>query len=81
MTDWMSADEALERLGVRAQTLYAYVSRGRVRAEADPADPRRSRYRRSDIDHLVGRKLRGRKTADVAQGAISWGEPVPKLSV
>ena len=76
MTDWISADEALERLGVRAQTLYAYVSRGRVRAEADPADPRRSRYRRADIDQLVGRKLRGRKTADVAQGAISWGEPV-----
>ena len=47
--DWLSADEAMERLNVRSQTLYAYVSRGRIRAEADPADPRKSRYRASDI--------------------------------
>ena len=66
----------MERLGVRAQTLYAYVSRGRVRAESDPVDPRRSRYRAGDVATLVQRKQRGRKQADVAQGAISWGEPV-----
>jgi citrate synthase len=40
MADWLSADEALTRLRVRPQTLYAYVSRGRVRAEPDPAEPR-----------------------------------------
>ena len=66
----------MERLGVRAQTLYAYVSRGRVRAQSDPVDPRRSRYRAGDVATLVQRKQRGRKQADVAQGAISWGEPV-----
>ena len=64
------------RLGVRPQTLYAYVSRGRVRAEADPADPRRSRYRAGDIAALSGRKARSRKVADVAADAIAWGEPV-----
>ena len=35
MTDWIAAEEALRRLKVRPQTLYAYVSRGRVRAEPD----------------------------------------------
>ncbi len=76
MTEWLKADEALARLGVRPQTLYAYVSRGRVYAEPDPRDPRRSRYRASDIAALRVRKARGRKAADVAADAIAWGEPV-----
>ena len=76
MTDWLSADEALTRLRVRPQTLYAYVSRGRVRAEPDPTAPRRSRYRASDVAALAERKARGRKAADVAGAAIEWGEPV-----
>ena len=74
--DWIDAGEALRRLGVRPQTLYAYVSRGRVRAEPDPAEPRRSRYRTSDIAALAHRKSRGRKAAAVAAEAIAWGEPV-----
>ena len=53
MTEWLKSNEALARLGVRSQTLYAYVSRGRVRAEPDPGDPRRSRYRASDIAALT----------------------------
>src|SRR5580698_10852658 len=76
MTEWISAEEAMARLRVRPQTLYAYVSRGRVRAEPDPAEPRRSRYRMSDVAALADRKARGRKAADVAVGAIAWGEPV-----
>ena len=76
MSEWLSSEEALGRLGVRAQTLYAYVSRGRVRAEPDPQEPRRSRYRASDVAALAQRKARGRKAADVAVGAIAWGEPV-----
>jgi citrate synthase len=76
MRDWLTAEEAQRRLGVRAQTLYAYVSRGRIRVAADPADPRRSRYRASDVGALVERKARGRKAAEVAKGAIAWGEPV-----
>jgi citrate synthase len=75
-SDWIGAGEALRRLGVRPQTLYAYVSRGRVRAEPDPAEPRRSRYRTSDIAALAQRKSRGRKAAAVAANAIAWGEPV-----
>jgi citrate synthase len=76
MPDWLSAEEALTRLKVRPQTLYAYVSRGRLRAEPDPTEPRRSRYRASDVVALAERKARGRKASDVAIGAIAWGEPV-----
>ena len=71
--DWISAEEAMERLGVRPQTLYAYVSRGRVEARPDPADPRRSRYRLADIGGLAERKKRGRKASEVAAGAIEIG--------
>lgn len=74
--DWLTAEEAMEQLGVRPQTLYAYVSRGRIEARPDPEDPRRSRYRLADIGQLAERKRRGRKASDVAAAAISWGEPV-----
>jgi citrate synthase len=66
----------MERLGVRPQTLYAYVSRGRIQARADYRDPRRSRYLASDIAALAAAKARGRKRSQVAADAIAWGEPV-----
>lgn len=74
--EWIAADEARSRLGVRPQTLYAYVSRGRVQVRADPHDPRRSLYRAADIASLADRKARSRKVSEVAAGAIAWGEPV-----
>ena len=74
--DWIAAEEARDRLGVRPQTLYAYVSRGRVQVRPDPGDPRRSLYRSADIAALAQRKARSRKVSDVATGAIAWGEPV-----
>src|SRR3569623_1990765 len=73
---WRSAAEALARLKVKPQTLYANVSRGRIRAKADPADPRRSLYRGEDVERLAGRP-RGRPTMEaLASGALDWGEPV-----
>lgn len=74
--DWLAAEDARARLGVRPQTLYAYVSRGRVQVRPDPKDPRRSLYRAADISALSQRKTRSRKVSDVAAGAIAWGEPV-----
>jgi citrate synthase len=79
MPVWLSANEALGRLSVKPQTLYAYVSRGRVGVRPDPADPRRSLYASNDVDRLVARKRRGR--AAVAAGALSWGDPVVPSAV
>jgi len=76
VAEWVSAQEAMDRLGVRAQPLYAYVSRGRIEARADAGDPRKSLYSAEDIDRLRQRKARGRKAAHVAEDAIAWGEPV-----
>jgi citrate synthase len=76
MAEWVGANEAMERLGVRPQTLYAYVSRGRIEARPDGGDPRKSLYSAEDIDRLRQRKARGRKAAHVAEDAIAWGEPV-----
>ncbi len=73
---WLTAEEALRRLRVKPQTLYASVSRGRIAARADPADPRRSLYREEDVDRLASRP-RGRPTATAtASEAIAWGAPV-----
>jgi citrate synthase len=75
MTEWMDREAALAALGVRAQTLYAYVSRGRIGMRSDPADPRRSLYRADDIAGLTARRARGRRPAAIAASAIAWGEP------
>ena len=36
MAAWITLDEARAFLGVRAQTIYAYVSRGLIEAHPDP---------------------------------------------
>lgn len=54
MERWIAREEALTRLGVKTQTLYAYVSRGRIAARPDPADPRRSQYDAEDVARLTG---------------------------
>lgn len=76
MPDWMTAEDVMSRLGIRPQTLYAYVSRGRLRAEPDPSHPRRRRYSASDVAALAARRSQGRKASEVAAGAIAFGEPV-----
>lgn len=76
MSEWLSAQEVMDRLNIRAQTLYAYVSRGRIEARAQADDPRKSLYRKADIVRLETRKARGRKAAAVAQETIAFGEPI-----
>jgi citrate synthase len=81
MTEWIGRDAALKRLGIRSQTLYAYVSRGRIGARADPEDPRRSLYRAADVAALTAQQARSRKTSDIAAGALNWGEPAITTTV
>ncbi|ESX60498.1 citrate synthase [Mesorhizobium sp. LSHC422A00] len=75
MSEWLSREEALERLKVRPQTLYAYVSRGRIGMRPDESDPRRSQYRADDIAALATHRARGRSPSAIAESAIAWGEP------
>ena len=73
---WLTAPQALARLQVRPQTLYAYVSRGRVQARPDPADPRRSLYSKPDVERLALSSRTVRRPSAVAASAIAWGEPM-----
>jgi citrate synthase len=75
MNQWIARDEALSRLGIKAQTLYAYASRGRIRMRPDPADSRRSLYNADDIAEASVRKARGRRPASIAASSMDWGEP------
>jgi len=73
---WLTASEALARLGSKPQSLYASVSRGRIRAKSDPTDSRKSLYSAEDVDRLAARSRGRRSAVAVAAEAISWGDPV-----
>lgn len=80
---WIGRGEALSRLGVKAQTLYAYVSRGRIAARPDPADPRRSLYAVRDIARLTGDLVEdeGEGPRAVERGPAARGEADLESSV
>ena len=79
--DWLTANEALALLGTQPQTLYANVSRGRIKARRDPADSRKSLYRGDDVRRLAQRGAGRRKQEAVATGAMHWGEPVLRTAI
>ncbi|WP_396333244.1 citrate synthase [Burkholderia anthina] len=75
MHNWISLTEAARRLGVRAQTVYAYASRGSIAVMQDPDDPRKSLYRAEDVVALCRKKQVGRKRAALAASTIFGAEP------
>ena len=68
-------DEACQLLGVRPQTVYAYVSRGKLEVTPDPSDTRRSLYRAEDVAGLAKRKQAGRKHETLAANTLFGSEP------
>lgn len=55
---WLTSEAAARHLGVKPETLYAYVSRGTVHSERIPGS-RRSRFLRADVERLAARQRRG----------------------
>ncbi len=82
MSEWSTAAEAAERLGIQLPTLYAYVSRGLLVSHPIPGAHRGSRYRKADIDRLAGR-ARGRAAAGaftvVVDSSLTLVEPSGRL--
>jgi citrate synthase len=78
---WIDANEAVEALGVSRATLYAYVSRGRIRSEAAAGGERRRRYSRDDIERLKARSRERRNPAKAAEQALHWGLPILESSI
>lgn len=75
LNDVLTCEEALEQLNIKAATLYAYVSRGLVRATPHE-DGRKRLYLRRDVERLAARK-RGRPPAGaVAESTMRLGDPV-----
>jgi len=75
MASWISMAEACSQLGVRPQTVYAYVSRGKLEVMTDPEDTRRSLYRAEDVASLAKRKQAGRKHETLATNTLFGSEP------
>ncbi len=74
-TDFIDRKEACQLLGVKAQTLYAYVSRGLIRT-ADAG-----LYARADVQSLKARSRARSGHGAVAAGAMRWGEPVLESAI
>src|SRR5688572_3701358 len=78
---WLDANEAVKALGVSRATLYAYVSRGRIRSEVAPGGERRSRYSRDDIERLLARSRERRNPEKAAEQALHWGLPILESAI
>jgi citrate synthase len=72
---YLSAEEACARLGVKRTSLYAYVSRGKIRA-VPGVDGRTRQYLASDVERVRAMSAARSGHAAVATGALRWGEPV-----
>jgi len=72
---YMTAQEVAEALGVSLATVYAYVSRGLIRSEAQGVQ-RSRRYRAEDVRTLMQRKEGRRDLQQVTDGVLHWGLPV-----
>jgi len=81
MATWMTLEEARRALRVRPQTIYAYVSRGRIAVSPDPQDARRSLYRSEDVDNLLRRKVNGRTRETLAATTLFGAEPSIPTSI
>jgi citrate synthase len=73
---YLNAQEAADALGVTRATLYAYTSRGQLRSEPIPGQPRTRRYYREEIERLREQKESRRDPAKAAQRGLHWGGPV-----
>ncbi len=78
---WISAADATRLLDVTHQTLYAYVSRGLIRSEAVPGEPRVRRYAKEDVERLQRRGEERRDPSKAAARALQWGVPVLESSI
>jgi citrate synthase len=73
---WLSADEAARQLGVKRETLYAYVSRGLIRSTAKGGATRERLYAREDVERTRRRAEDRRDPSAIATHALSLGSPV-----
>lgn len=82
--EWLDAASAAARLGVSRDTLYAYVSRGRLASHPAPRAPGAAgakasaarRYRAAEVEALAQRHAAAHTPRVAAHGTLDWGLPV-----
>ena len=72
-TGLLTARQAADRLGIKLDTLYAYVSRGRLRSVGVPGS-RERRYRTEDVEALLAMRS-GRPLKAASDAEDAWGRP------
>ena len=79
-TDYLSREKAMQLLGIKAGTLYTYVSRGWIRSTAGP-DKKLKLYSREDIEKLRTRGHAKSGERFTANDGLRWGEPILNTSI
>jgi citrate synthase len=77
----MTAADAAALLKVSRATLYAYVSRGRIRSQVMPGSSRHRGYAREDVERLRRRAEERRDPGKAAARALDWGVPVLESAI
>src|SRR5436853_7885416 len=78
---FLTAQDAAAELEISLATLYAYASRGMLRSEPVPGDPRARRYPREDVLRLKEKKELRKDPEKAAPKALSWGAPVLESAI
>lgn len=78
--DLLTAAEACNILGIKAQTLYAYVSRGLIQVQA-AKDRRESLYPRDQIEALRVRSHARSGHGPAAASAMRFGDPILESAI
>lgn len=81
LAGWITASEASHRLGVKKETLYAYVSRGMLTSRRRPAG-RESRFDPAEVARLAERKRSGGRAGAlevVIDSGLTFLDPAGRL--
>lgn len=78
--DYLSAGDSARLLGIKRETLYAYVSRGLIKSIMTESGRGRL-YRRDDIEHLRSRGHARAEGSLFKAGAPRWSEPIVQTSI
>jgi citrate synthase len=78
---YVSSREAVRILGIKPESLYAYVSRGWIRSIAEPNGTRGRFYSKTDIDKVLARQRARAGHGPAAASAVRWGEPILESSI
>lgn len=77
---WLNSQQAAAMLGVQRASLYAYVSRGLLRAHSQPGS-RGHVYARIDVQRLARQRQTVRNPAQLARSTLDWGTPVLRSAI